>query len=90
MLQWAPRKAVTSILLAGFVAVGGSAAIAADPANRRYVDEVEKSGLAELQKNGMQVVSGVDTVDFQKRLEPVFRQYGARFGDPIARIRGKE
>jgi hypothetical protein len=38
----------------------------------------------------MQVVSGVDTVDFQKRLEPVFRQYGARFGDPIARIRGKE
>jgi tripartite ATP-independent transporter DctP family solute receptor len=56
-------------------------------ANRRYVDEAEKSGLAELQKNGMQVVSGIDTADFQKRLEPVFRQYGARFGDLIARIK---
>lgn len=66
------------------------AAEAGRAANRRYVDEAEKSGLAELQKNGMQVVSGIDAVDFQKRLEPVFRQYGARFGDLIARIKGKD
>jgi len=65
------------------------AAEAGRAANRRYVDDAEKSGLAELQKNGMQVVPSVDAVDFQKRLEPVFRQYGARFGDLITRIKGK-
>lgn len=63
------------------------AAEAGRAANRRYVDEAEKAGLQELQKNGMQVVSDVNTAEFQKRLEPVFKQYGARFGDLITRIK---
>ena len=55
--------------------------------NRRYVDDAEKNGVEELRKNGMQVVTEVDMTEFQKRLEPVFKQYGARFGDQIAQIK---
>lgn len=63
------------------------AALNGRTANRRYVDEVEKTGLDELRKNGMQVTSDVDTAAFQKRLEPVYKQYGERFGDLIPRIK---
>jgi tripartite ATP-independent transporter DctP family solute receptor len=63
------------------------AAVVGIAANRRYVDEVEHSGVEELRKNGMQVTAGVDTAAFEKRLEPVYAKYGERFGDLIARIK---
>ena len=63
------------------------AALNGRTANRRYVDEVEKTGLDELRKNGMQVIGDIDSAAFQKRLEPVYKQYGERFGDLIPRIK---
>lgn len=63
------------------------AAVAGIRANRKYVDEVETTGLEELRKNGMQVTATVDTTDFEKRLAPVYRQYGDKFGDLVARIK---
>ena len=63
------------------------AAIAGRVANRAYVDQEEKSGLDELRKRGMQVTTDVDTGEFQKRLEPVYKQYGDRFGDLVTRIK---
>ena len=63
------------------------AAIAGRAANRAYVDQEEKSGLDELRKRGMQITTDVDTGEFQKRLEPVYKQYGDRFGDLISRIK---
>lgn len=55
--------------------------------NRRYVDDIEKTGVDELRKNGMQVTTDIDSGAFQTRLEPVYKQYGDRFGDLITRIR---
>jgi tripartite ATP-independent transporter DctP family solute receptor len=63
------------------------AAIAGRTANRRYVDDIEKTGLEELRKNGMQVTTSVDAAAFQTRLEPVYKQYGDRYGDLITRIK---
>lgn len=63
------------------------AAAAGIKANRAYVDAAEKSGLEELRKNGMEVVAGVDTAAFEKQLSPVYREYGARFGDLVPRIK---
>ena len=63
------------------------AAVAGRAANRAYVDQEEKSGLDELRKHGMQITTEVDTGEFQKRLEPVYKQYGDRFGDLVTRIK---
>ena len=63
------------------------AAVAGRAANRAYVDQEEKSGLDELRKRGMQVTTDIDTGEFQKRLEPVYKQYGDRFGDLVTRIK---
>lgn len=56
-------------------------------ANRAYVDQVETSGVEELRKNGMQVVAGVDSAEFEKRLAPVYKQYGSKFGNLVDRIK---
>ena len=63
------------------------AADAGRAANRAYVDEAERTGVDELRKHGMQVVTEIDTTEFQRRLEPVFAQQGAKFGDLIPRIK---
>jgi TRAP-type transport system periplasmic protein len=63
------------------------AAIAGRAANRRYIDEVEQSGLQELKNKGMVVTSDVDVAAFEKRMAPVYRQYGDKFGDLVARIK---
>lgn len=63
------------------------AAVTGRTANRRYVDQVEESGVEELRKNGMQITAAVDTAEFEKRLAPVYKQYGDRFGDLVTRIR---
>ena len=63
------------------------AAVAGRAANRAYVDQEEKTGLDELRKHGMQITTDVDTGEFQKRLEPVYKQYGDRFGDLVTRIK---
>lgn len=42
MLQWAPRKAIASILPAGLAAVGGRAAIAADPVTIQIGDLIAR------------------------------------------------
>lgn len=63
------------------------AAAAGIQANRAYVDQVETSGVEELRKNGMQVVSGIDTREFEKRLAPVYKQYGDKFGNLVERIK---
>ncbi|MGA0598657.1 TRAP transporter substrate-binding protein [Enterovirga sp. CN4-39] len=62
------------------------AAIAGRMNNRAYVDEAERNGVEELRKRGMEVVTEVDAAEFQKRLEPVFKQYGARFGKLLTEI----
>ena len=63
------------------------AALVGRAANRKYVDEAEKSGLDELRKNGMQITTSIDAADFQKRLAPVYKHYDEKFGDLMTRIK---
>jgi hypothetical protein len=35
----------------------------------------------------MQVTTEIDTADFQKKLEPVYKQYGEKFADLITSIK---
>ena len=49
-------------------------------ASRKFVDDVEQKGLAEVKTAGMQVVESVDKAAFQKALEPAYKQYAAKFG----------
>ncbi|MFM9992120.1 MAG: DctP family TRAP transporter solute-binding subunit [Betaproteobacteria bacterium] len=63
------------------------AAINGRTTNRQYIDQVEKSGLDEIRKNGMQITTEIDTADFQKKLEPVYKQYGEKFADLITSIK---
>ncbi|MDO9405812.1 MAG: TRAP transporter substrate-binding protein [Polaromonas sp.] len=62
------------------------AAIVGRAANRKYVDEVDKAGLEEVRKHGMQVVTDVDLAAYRKQLEPVYKQYSDRFGPVMTRI----
>ncbi|MFM1988840.1 MAG: hypothetical protein RJA99_1797 [Pseudomonadota bacterium] len=64
------------------------AALVGRAANRKYVDEVDANGIAELKKNGMTVVERVDAAAFQQKLEPVYKQYSEKYGPTIARIAG--
>ena len=66
------------------------AAEAGRAANRAYVDEAERTGVDELRKHGMQVVTEVDAAEFQRRLEPVFAQQGAKYGTLITRIKAQK
>jgi tripartite ATP-independent transporter DctP family solute receptor len=64
------------------------AAKAAIVANRAMVIEVEDSGVAELRKRGMEVVTDVDRSKFQAALGPAFEVYAREFGAPaIQKIR---
>lgn len=65
------------------------AALAGRAANRKYVDEADASGVAELKRRGMQVVESVDVAQFQARLKPVYEQYSERFGPMMNRIRAE-
>jgi TRAP-type C4-dicarboxylate transport system substrate-binding protein len=64
------------------------AAKAAVVANRAMVIEVEDSGVTELRKRGMEVVTDVDRTKFQAALGPAFEVYAKEFGAPaIQKIR---
>jgi len=59
-------------------------------AMRKYVDEVEKSGIEEVKKQGMQV-NTVDHAAFVKAVEPVYPQYYKQFGkDLVESIRNMQ
>jgi tripartite ATP-independent transporter DctP family solute receptor len=61
------------------------AAEAGRAANRAYVDESERTGLATLKEHGMEVAT-LDRAEFQKKLEPLYQQYRERFGPLIDEI----
>lgn len=50
--------------------------------NRARVEELERLGLEEAKKNGMQIrtLSTEEKAEFQKALEPAFREFAKRFG----------
>jgi tripartite ATP-independent transporter DctP family solute receptor len=59
-------------------------------AMRAYVDDIEKSGIEELKKQGMQV-NTVDHAAFVKAVEPVYPQYYKQFGkDLVESIRSTQ
>ncbi|HTN64699.1 MAG TPA: TRAP transporter substrate-binding protein [Burkholderiaceae bacterium] len=59
-----------------------SAGQQAAAAMRDYVDTVEKSGIEEVKKQGMQV-NAVDHAAFVKAVEPVYPQYYKQFGKDL-------
>lgn len=59
-----------------------TAAKEAAAAMRAYVDNVEKSGLEEVKKQGMQV-NTVDHAAFVKAVQPVYPQYYKQFGKDL-------
>ncbi|NGM86206.1 DctP family TRAP transporter solute-binding subunit [Parapusillimonas sp. SGNA-6] len=61
-----------------FKAAGRDSALAM----RNYVDAIEKSGVDELKKQGMQV-NTVDHAAFVKAVEPVYPQYYKQFGKEL-------
>ncbi|UEM01943.1 TRAP transporter substrate-binding protein [Skermanella rosea] len=64
-----------------------SAAVAAK-AMREKVAAVEATGVEELRKAGMEVITDVDRAKFQQALEPAYAEYSKRFGkETIDRIR---
>lgn len=63
---------------AKFKAAGHESAMAM----RNYVDAVEKSGIEEVKKQGMQV-NTVDHAAFVKAVEPVYPQYYKQFGKEL-------
>ena len=66
------------------------AALAGRTANRKYVDEADASGVAELKRHGMEVIEDVDSAVFRKKLEPVYKQYSSRFGSMMQRIAAEQ
>ncbi|MFT3721368.1 TRAP transporter substrate-binding protein [Pseudorhodoferax sp.] len=60
-------------------------------ASRRFVDDVEKSGVEEIRKNGVQVVTEVDKAAFRAALAPAYKQFATKFGqktlDDIAAVK---
>lgn len=62
------------------------AAEAGRAANRRYIDESERTGVDLMKQHGMQVDALDDPTEFQKRLEPLYTKYKARFGTLIDEI----
>ena len=55
---------------------------AAAVAMRKYVDNVEQSGIEEVKKAGMEV-NKVDHAAFSQALEPVYPQYYKQFGKEL-------
>ena len=56
------------------------AATAGKVAMRKFVDDVEQRGVAELRKQGMQVDTEIDASKFQAQLGPAYTQYAKKFG----------
>ena len=57
-------------------------------ANRARIDDDEKKAVADLRSKGMQIVEHPDKAKFQAALEPVFAEFGKKFGQAnIDRIR---
>ncbi len=65
------------------------AAKAGSAANRRYVDEMEQRGVEELESHGMEVVTDLDTAEFEQAMAPIYEKYGDQFGDLVDRIRSQ-
>ena len=56
-------------------------------AMRKYVDDVEKTGVDELKAQGMQVTEISNKAPFQQALAPAYSQYATKYGkDLIDRI----
>ncbi|QAA94875.1 TRAP transporter substrate-binding protein [Pollutimonas thiosulfatoxidans] len=71
---------------ASFKKAGHDAALAM----RAYVDDIEKSGIEEVKKQGMQV-NTVDHAAFVKAVQPVYPQYYKQFGkDLVESIRNTQ
>jgi tripartite ATP-independent transporter DctP family solute receptor len=49
-------------------------------ASRKFVDEIEKSGVDEVRKNGVQVADNVDKAAFRAALAPSYKEFAAKFG----------
>ncbi|MEX0603220.1 MAG: TRAP transporter substrate-binding protein [Marinobacter sp.] len=49
--------------------------------------EMESEQLAELRASGMEIVENPDIEAFQNAIAPVYKKYGAQFGDYLERIR---
>lgn len=56
------------------------AAQAGKAAMRKFVDEVEQKGVAELRAQGMQIDTDIDASKFQAELGPAYAQYAKKFG----------
>lgn len=67
-LSDADKKAFTEAAQAGKVAM------------RKFVDEVEQKGVAELRAQGMQIDTDIDASKFQAELGPAYAQYAKKFG----------
>lgn len=63
------------------------AARAGVEANRRFVDQAEKDGLAELESMGVEIVRDIDTTEFEARTQSVYKQYEETLGEIVARIK---
>jgi TRAP-type C4-dicarboxylate transport system substrate-binding protein len=56
-------------------------------AQRKKVNDDENTGIAQLEKDGMQVVKQVNGESFRKAVAPAYAQYAKEFGaDKIAAI----
>ena len=62
------------------------AALVGRDANRKYVEDADANGVAEMKKQGMQVVEQVDSAAFRDRMAAVYAQYNDRFGPMMKRI----
>jgi len=62
------------------------AAEAGRAGNRQYIDDSERTGVDTLKQHGMHI-DKIDPSEFQKRLEPLYKEYSARFGTMIDEIK---
>lgn len=60
-----------------------AAGVASAKAMRAFVDDVEKSGVETLKKEGMQVEENVDHDAFVKAVEPVYPEFYKKFGKEL-------
>ena len=60
-------------------------------ASRKFVDDVEKSGVEEIKSHGVAVVTEVDKAAFRAALAPAYKQFATKFGqktlDDIAAVK---
>lgn len=64
------------------------AVIAARDAQRDEIERIEQQGIAQMQKEGLQVVSDIDKEAFEQALQPAYETYAKQFGQgAIDRIR---